>query len=105
MVLRGRLEQDLPWSGLAPSQRSVRRWVSAFVVQARAWQVALLNALAQVQPLVGALDLHGGETQPAVAVLGLGAVFAAWLRPGCLVAAALRAVWCWGWTVGIGRLV
>ena len=57
-VLRGRLEQGLPWSGLAPSQRSVRRWLGAFVRQALGWQAALLSALARVQPLAGALDPH-----------------------------------------------
>ena len=112
-VLRGRLEHRLSWSGLtasaAPSQRSVRRWMGAFVTQAPGWQAALLSALARVQPLAGVLDPHGRargrESGAVLAVLTLGAVFAAWLDPECLPAAVLRTVWRWGWNAGVGRLV
>jgi hypothetical protein len=108
-VLRGRLEQGLPWSGLAvaaaPSQRSMRRWLGAFVTQALGWQAVLLSALARVQPLAGVLDPHGRESSAALAVLLLGAVFVAWLDPGCTAGAVLRVLWRWGWNGSVGRLV
>jgi hypothetical protein len=110
-VLRGRLERGTPWSGLAPSatpsQRSMRRWMTAFVAQALNWLTALLSALARVLPLLGALDPHGAPQNPAVTVLALSATFADWLDPGRAdgPGGAVRVLWRWGWNAGVGRLI
>jgi len=102
-VLRGRLEQGVPWSALAPSQRSMRRWLAAFVAQALGWLMRVLSALALVLPLQGMLDPHGGARTPAEQVLAAGTVFARWLDPD--LDNVLRVLWRWGWNSGIGRLV
>ncbi|NJM41016.1 MAG: hypothetical protein HC853_09700 [Anaerolineae bacterium] len=73
-VLRKRLEQGQTWTQLggagAPSQRSLRRWVTAFVARAMTWLPALMTVLALAVPLLSALDPHGTEADaPAVAVL------------------------------------
>jgi hypothetical protein len=113
-VLRGRLEGSRPWSELVPSatpsQRSMRRWLAAFVAQALGWLAALMSALALVLPVLGALDPHGphgGGDNPAVAVLALSITFAGWVDPGSANApgSALRVMWRWGWNAEVGRLV
>ncbi|NJM41623.1 MAG: transposase family protein [Anaerolineae bacterium] len=112
-VLRGRLEQGQTWGELgeggAPSQRSMRRWVGAFVAQAMTWLPAMLTVLAFVAPLLSALDPHGTKaTTPAVAVLQMSDPLAVWLQPDVTSLAAqdaLRVMWRWGWNTGVGRLV
>ncbi len=106
-VLRGRLEQNMPWSDLSvASQRSMRRWLAALVAQALGWLARLLTALARVMPLLGMLDAHGSHANqtPASAVLRLGSVFASWLCPE-IRDNALRVLWRWGWNDKAGRLV
>ena len=111
-VLRKRLEQGQAWSQLAqtgaPSQRSMRRWVGAFVGQVLGWLSGLMTVLALVVPLLSTLNPHGTEAvAPTVAVLRMSYTLADWLNssPDNAAQAALRVMWCWGWNAGIGRLV
>jgi hypothetical protein len=107
VVLRERLELGTPWPCLTvsgtPSPRSMRRWLAAFSAQALGWLAALLKILAQIAPLLGALNPHGRSDNPAVMVLALGATVAGWLDPG--TDDPLRVLWRWGWNAKVGRLV
>ena len=111
MVLRGRLggELVLTWRGIeiesGASLRSLRRWCAAFLTNALRWLSAVWGVLALAMPSTPMLDVHGAVGDVAQRLLDSSATLAHWLNPKYAVDAAQRVMWCWGWNVGVGRLI
>lgn len=111
VVLRGRLGGGLvlTWRRIeietGASLRSLRRWCAAFVMNAIRWLSAVWAVLALAMPSATMLDVHGTVGDVAQQLLVSSATLAGWLNPLHAVDAALRVMWCWGWNMGIGRLV
>ena len=111
VVLRGRLGGGLmlTWRhieiGTGASLRSLRRWCAAFLMNALHWLSAVWAVLAVAMPSTPMLDVHGAVGDVAQRLLDSSATLAHWLNPKDAVDAALRVMWCWGWNMGIGRLV
>ena len=111
VVLRGRLGGKLvqTWRrieiGTGASLRSLRRWCAAFLMNAIRWLSAVWAVLALAMPSAPLLDAHGAVGDVAQHLLDSSAALASWLNPMHTARAGLRVMWCWGWNMGIGRLV
>ena len=111
VVVRGRLGGKLvqTWRGIeietGASLRSLRRWCAAFLMNALRWLSAVWAVLAVAMPSAPLLDVHGATGDVAQRLLDSSATLAHWLSPKQAEDTALRVMWCWGWNMGIGRLV
>jgi hypothetical protein len=100
-VITARVQEGQPWSRAGPqegpSQRTRRRWVTAFLAGAPLWLVALLRLLAAVRPSAAVLDAHNQQADLFTCMQAA----ADWLARGHDV---WQTVWRWGWNAGVGRL-